>query len=95
MRTFGLKVLIVVVAALAGAVAIHSLVYLSIDPGSLSAQMPIRWEKYRGQIAAKAADFCQSIGASANLSHSAAISLSMARDPGSVVAFASSRQWLA
>jgi hypothetical protein len=42
MRTFGLKVLIVVVAALVGAITIHSLVYLSIDPGSLSAQMPDR-----------------------------------------------------
>ena len=42
MRTVGLKVLIVVVAALVGAVAVHSLVYLSIDPGSLSAQMPER-----------------------------------------------------
>jgi hypothetical protein len=40
MRTFGLKVLIVVVAALVGTAVIHSLVYLSIDPGSLSAQMP-------------------------------------------------------
>jgi hypothetical protein len=46
MRTFGLKVLIVVVAALVGTAVIHSLVYLSIDPGSLSAQMP-RWEQYR------------------------------------------------
>jgi hypothetical protein len=42
MRTFGLKVLIVVVAALVGAVVMHSLVYLSIDPSSLSAQMPVR-----------------------------------------------------
>ena len=42
MRTFGLKVLIVVVAALVGTAVIHSLVYLSIDPGSLSAQMPVR-----------------------------------------------------
>jgi hypothetical protein len=42
MRTFGLKVLIVIVAALVGAVVIHSLVYLSIDSGSLSAQMPVR-----------------------------------------------------
>ena len=40
MRTFGLKVLIVVVAALVGTAVIHSLVYLSIDPGILSAQMP-------------------------------------------------------
>jgi hypothetical protein len=31
-----------VAAALVGAVVIHSLVYLSIDPGSLSAQMPVR-----------------------------------------------------
>jgi hypothetical protein len=43
MRTVGLKVLIVAVAALVGAVLIHSLVYLSIDPGSLSAQMPERY----------------------------------------------------
>jgi hypothetical protein len=42
MRTFGLKVLIVIAAALVGAVVIHSLVYLSIDPGSLSAEMPVR-----------------------------------------------------
>jgi hypothetical protein len=42
MRTFGLKVLIVVVAALVGAVVIHSLVYLSIDASSLSAQMTVR-----------------------------------------------------
>jgi hypothetical protein len=42
MRTFGLKVLIVVIAALVGAVVILSLVYLSIDAGSLSAQMPVR-----------------------------------------------------
>jgi hypothetical protein len=41
MRTFGLQLLIVVVA-LVGAIVIHSLVYLSIDPGSLSAQMPVR-----------------------------------------------------
>jgi hypothetical protein len=47
MRTFGLKVLIVVVTALVGTAVIHSLVYLSIDPGILSAQMP-RWEQYRG-----------------------------------------------
>jgi hypothetical protein len=40
MRTFGLKVLIVVVVALVGTAVIHSLVYLSIDPGILSAQMP-------------------------------------------------------
>jgi hypothetical protein len=40
MRTFGLKVLIVVVGALVGTAVIHSLVYLSIDPGILSAQMP-------------------------------------------------------
>jgi hypothetical protein len=44
MRTLGLKLFIVVVAALVGAVVLHSFVYLSIDPGSLSAQMP---EKYR------------------------------------------------
>ena len=43
MRAFGLKVLIVVVAALVGTAVIHSLVYLSIDPGSLSAQMPERY----------------------------------------------------
>ena len=42
MRTVGLKVVIVVVAAVVGAVVIQSLVYLSIDPGSLSAQMPVR-----------------------------------------------------
>jgi len=36
-----LKVLIVVVAALAGTAVIHSLVYLSIDAGSLSAEMPV------------------------------------------------------
>jgi hypothetical protein len=40
MRTFGLKVLVVVVGALVSTAVIHSLVYLSIDPGSLSAQMP-------------------------------------------------------
>jgi hypothetical protein len=40
MRTFGLKVLMVVVGALVGTAVFHSLVYLSIDPGSLSAQMP-------------------------------------------------------
>jgi hypothetical protein len=40
MRTFGSKVLFAVVAALVGAFVIHSLVYLSVDPGSLSAQMP-------------------------------------------------------
>jgi hypothetical protein len=40
MRTFGSKVLFAVVAALVGAVVLHSLVYLSVDPGSLSAQMP-------------------------------------------------------
>jgi hypothetical protein len=42
MRTFGLKVMIVVITALVGAVVIQSLVYLSIDAGSLSAQMPVR-----------------------------------------------------
>jgi len=46
MRTFGLKMLVVVVAALVGAIFVHSLVYLSIDPGSLSAQMP---EQYRSR----------------------------------------------
>ncbi|MDR3486422.1 MAG: hypothetical protein P4M05_16125 [Bradyrhizobium sp.] len=46
MRIFGLKVLIVLVAVLVGAVVMHSLVYLSIDPGSLSAQMP---EQYRSR----------------------------------------------
>jgi hypothetical protein len=46
MRTFGSKVVIVVVCALGGAVVIHSLVYLSIDAGSLSAQMP---EQYRSR----------------------------------------------
>jgi hypothetical protein len=42
----GLKVFLAVVAALIGVVVIHSLVYLSIDPGSLSAQVP---EQYRSQ----------------------------------------------
>jgi hypothetical protein len=42
MRTFGLKMLVVMVTALIGAIVVHSLVYLSIDPGSLSAQMPDR-----------------------------------------------------
>jgi hypothetical protein len=46
MRIFGLTAAIVVIAALVGAVVIHSLVYLSIDPGSLSAQMP---EQYRSR----------------------------------------------
>jgi hypothetical protein len=46
MRTFGLKMLVVVFAALVGAIVVHSLVYLSIDPGSLSAQMP---EQYRSR----------------------------------------------
>jgi hypothetical protein len=40
MRTLGSKALIAAVAALVGAVIIHSFVYLSIDPGSLSAQVP-------------------------------------------------------
>jgi len=95
MRTFGLKVLIVIVAALVGAVVIHSLVYLSIDPGSLSAKChSVRKVSPSGQIAAKAADFSQ-LALSANLSHSAAISPSIARDSRSVVAFASCRQWVA
>jgi len=42
MRALGLKVVTVVICVLVGAVVIHSLVYLSIDPGSLSAQMPVR-----------------------------------------------------
>jgi hypothetical protein len=42
MCALGLKVLIVVIATLVGAVVIHSLVYLSIDASSLSAQMPVR-----------------------------------------------------
>jgi hypothetical protein len=37
----------------------------------------------------------QSTGVSANFSHSAAISLRMARDSGSVAAFASCKQWVA
>jgi hypothetical protein len=41
MRTFGLKALTIVVAALAGVIIVHSLIYLSVDPGILSAQMPI------------------------------------------------------
>jgi hypothetical protein len=45
-RMLGLKVFLAVVAALIGVVVIHSLVYLSIDPGSLSAQVP---EQYRSQ----------------------------------------------
>jgi hypothetical protein len=42
MRALSLKALIVVISALVGAAVIHSLVYLSIDAGSLSAQMPVR-----------------------------------------------------
>jgi hypothetical protein len=42
MRAFSSKVVMVVICALVGAVVIHSLVYLSIDAGSLSAQMPVR-----------------------------------------------------
>jgi hypothetical protein len=42
MDALSLKVLVVVISALVGAVVIHSLVYLSIDAGSLSAQMPVR-----------------------------------------------------
>lgn len=42
MRAFNLKAAIVVVCVLALAVmAIDCAVYLSIDPGSLSAQMPV------------------------------------------------------
>jgi hypothetical protein len=41
MGALSLKVLIVVICTLVGAVVIHSLVYLSIDAGSLSAQMPV------------------------------------------------------
>ena len=42
MRALGLKVATVVICVLVGAVVIHSLVYLSIDAGSLSAEMPVR-----------------------------------------------------
>jgi hypothetical protein len=42
MRMIGLKVMVVVVAVLVGAIVVHSLVYLSIDPGILSARMPVR-----------------------------------------------------
>jgi hypothetical protein len=42
MGALSLKVLLVVICTLVGAVVIHSLVYLSIDAGSLSAQMPTR-----------------------------------------------------
>jgi hypothetical protein len=42
MRALSLKLVIVVICALVGAVVIHSLVYLSIDAGSLSAEMPVR-----------------------------------------------------
>jgi hypothetical protein len=42
MRALSLKALIVVISALVRAVVMHSLVYLSIDAGSLSAQMPVR-----------------------------------------------------
>jgi len=42
MDALGLKLLLVVITALVGAVVIHSLVYLSIGAGSLSAQMPVR-----------------------------------------------------
>jgi hypothetical protein len=42
MDALSLKVLIAVIATLVGGVVIHSLVYLSIDAGSLSAQMPVR-----------------------------------------------------
>jgi hypothetical protein len=40
--SLSLKVLMVVISALVGAVVIHSLVYLRIDAGSLSAQVPVR-----------------------------------------------------
>jgi hypothetical protein len=42
MRALSLKLVIVVICALVGAVVIHSLVYLSIGAGSLSAEMPVR-----------------------------------------------------
>jgi hypothetical protein len=40
MHVLNLKVLIIVVCALAAAVVVHATVYLSIDPASLSAEMP-------------------------------------------------------
>ena len=41
MQVFNLKVAIVVVGVLFAAIAtVHTALYLSIDPGSLSAQMP-------------------------------------------------------
>jgi hypothetical protein len=42
MGALSLKVMIIVISTLVGAVVIHSLVCLSIDAGSLSAQMPVR-----------------------------------------------------
>jgi hypothetical protein len=42
MYALNLKVVLVVVCALAAAVVIHSTVYLSIDAASLSAEMPPR-----------------------------------------------------
>jgi hypothetical protein len=43
MRAFNLQAAIVVIGVLAAAVmAIDCAIYLSIDPGSLSAQMPIK-----------------------------------------------------
>jgi hypothetical protein len=42
MYALNTKVLIVIVCALAIATVMHSLIYLSIDAGSLSAEMPAR-----------------------------------------------------
>jgi hypothetical protein len=42
MYALNFKVVIFILCALAAAVVIHSIVYLSIDPASLSAEMPAR-----------------------------------------------------
>jgi hypothetical protein len=42
MYTLNGKILLLIVCALTTAIAVHSTVYLSIDAGSLSAEMPPR-----------------------------------------------------
>jgi hypothetical protein len=42
MQTLNSKVLVLIACALVMAIIIHSIVYLSIDAASLSAEMPLR-----------------------------------------------------
>jgi ABC-type taurine transport system ATPase subunit len=55
MRTFDFKVTLLIVSAVAAAIIIaHSIIYLSIDAGSLSAQMPLDLVKRNGAGAGSA-----------------------------------------